>query len=117
MSKTYRRNDDDFEPRNRPGRRSARFQPPPTGAQVDLMLAEPHVRDVLESVLYGQGLALAPEIARRVRMNAEIVRPDQLRDQVLIVLADYRNHAWVSNTFRSEGERLHLATRILDCFK
>lgn len=53
------------------------------------------------------------EIGRRIRLNAEVVTPDRLRDQVLIVLADYRDHAWTYGQLKSEGRRVQLADLIL----
>lgn len=54
------------------------------------------------------------EIADRIVANAKIVgsgRP--LRDQVLIVLADYRTHSWVENALEGEGTRIRLADQIV----
>jgi hypothetical protein len=53
------------------------------------------------------------EIALRVRLNAELVGPDALRDQVLIVLNDYRDHAWTWGRLSSQSQRNALATRLL----
>ena len=54
------------------------------------------------------------EIARRIAANAELVSIEQLRDQILIVLADYRNHAWTYGQLKGEATRIHLAGRIMD---
>jgi hypothetical protein len=53
------------------------------------------------------------EIAKRIVMNARIVSRKDLKDQVLIVLADYRNHAWVGDKLAHEGKRLRLANAIM----
>jgi len=118
MSKTYRRNEDESEPRNARGRRSATFRPP-TDGEVQLELAEQRAKEVLDDVLHpiqGRRNPLPAEIARRVRQNAELVSGDVLRDQVLIVLADYRDHSYASPMFKVEGSRLQLADRLMDCF-
>lgn len=54
------------------------------------------------------------EIAKRIIANAKLVgRGPKLRDQVLIVLADYRDHAWTKGRLAREGERIALADLIL----
>jgi len=53
------------------------------------------------------------EIATRVAANAQIVGKRGLRDQVLIILADYRDHAWTRRALASEGKRMQLADQIM----
>ena len=58
---------------------------------------------------------LVAEIADRIVGNARIVEGSAaLLRQVLIVLADYRDHAWADGKLRSEGVRIQLADRILE---
>lgn len=73
---------------------------------------------VLDSALpdkidYGGGNPLPREIAGRVVANARIVGKKGLRDQVLVVLADYRTHSWAGNALSGEGSRLALADMIV----
>lgn len=41
----------------------------------------------------------------------------RLRDQVLIVLADYRDHAWTYGYLRAEAARVYLADLIMAGYK
>ena len=70
------------------------------------------IRHGIDEGLYTEN-PVPHEIAQRVRMNAEIVGPDALRDQVLIVLNDYRDHAWTWGRLSSQLQRNALATRLL----
>ena len=56
---------------------------------------------------------LPEEIAKRVVMNAQVVERKKLRDQILIILADYRNHSWAARAFEGEGTRQAVADQIL----
>jgi hypothetical protein len=57
---------------------------------------------------------LPEEIAHRVVMNAMlVVEKAELRDQILIVLADYRDHLWTGGKLAGEGTRQGLARQIL----
>ena len=57
---------------------------------------------------------LPEEIARRIVANFKIVGTRGLRDQILIVLADYRDHAWTEGKITSERYRQSLADEIMD---
>lgn len=59
--------------------------------------------------------SLAFEIADRIVDNAKLVGLGrELRKQVLIVLADYRDHDWANKSMASEAFRFHLMERILE---
>lgn len=55
---------------------------------------------------------LPEEIAKRIVDNAKIVS-DRLRDQVLIILADYRDHSWTRGALKREGVRIEIANLIM----
>lgn len=65
---------------------------------------------------------LAEEIAFRVVANVKLVAAgfgghkavDYLYNQVLLVLADYRNHTWARGTLHGEGARITLAGRVME---
>lgn len=54
------------------------------------------------------------EVARRVVSNAKLATSlSALRDQVLIILSDYRDHSWAEGRLKSEGIRLLCADAIM----
>lgn len=55
------------------------------------------------------------ELARRIEANAEIVKDRRrLTEQVLTVLADYRDHTWTYGTLKFEIVRIALANALVD---
>lgn len=56
---------------------------------------------------------LPEEIAKRIVMNALLVSRRALRDEVLVILADYCDHAWSKGAFDNERKRMQLADLIL----
>lgn len=56
---------------------------------------------------YYHAREISAEIAKRVAMNAAIVGEtrEALLPQILIVLADYREHAWTHTCFQKESAR------------
>ena len=55
------------------------------------------------------------EIARRIAANAELIQGRKaLTEQVLIVLADYRDHTWAYGTLKFEIVRIALANKLVD---
>ncbi len=68
---------------------------------------------VPDTIDYGRGNPLPREIAGRVVANARIVGRKGLRDQVLIVLADYRDHGWSGQALKGEATRIVLADAIV----
>lgn len=76
--------------------------------------AEAVLRNALPlTIEYGRSSPLPEEITNRVVANARIVGRRGLRDQVLIVLADYRYHSWTNHALEWEGVRLKLADQIV----
>ena len=84
--------------------------------------ADAVLREVLPNgeALYQAGCIAGPdnplafEIADRIVGNARIVEGSTaLLRQVLIVLADYQDHAWARGKLYTEGARIGLADRIL----
>lgn len=61
--------------------------------------------------------SLAHEIARRITENYKVVGMTGIYKQILLVLFDYRNHAWASKTLTTEGGRLTLAERIMEIIR
>ena len=57
--------------------------------------------------------SVAHEVAARIAENAKLVDKKKLRDQVLLVLADYHDHAFTAGKLKEEGKRLQLADMIL----
>jgi hypothetical protein len=57
---------------------------------------------------------LPHEIAKRIVKNFELVGLEKLRDQILIILADYRGHSYSGGKLKQEGTRIFLADRIVD---
>ncbi len=68
----------------------------------------------LPASINGQTNHLPKEIAHRIAANVPFVSNKAgLRDQALLVLADYRNHSWTEKRLAGEGTRLSLADSIL----
>jgi len=57
---------------------------------------------------------LPQEIAKRIVKNFELVGLEKLRDQILVILADYRDHSYGGGKLKQEGTRIFLANRIVD---
>ena len=70
-----------------------------------------HAADVIHQLV---GPKLEHEITGRVIQNARLVGLGrELQKQVLIVLADYHDHAWANKAMASETFRFNLMERIL----
>lgn len=65
--------------------------------------------------LHGVESPLPQEIAQRVLDNAKFVTKNKLRDEVLVILADYHDHAWVEGKLKTERTRLACADLIMKC--
>jgi hypothetical protein len=58
--------------------------------------------------------SLPEEIGVRIAENAKIVRNKKgLRDQILIVLADYHDHIYASGALSRESTRINIADAIM----
>lgn len=73
-----------------------------------------HIFDDGTSDYFNAKRTIPSEIADRVRANAEIVGKAKIRDQILIVLNDYRNHAWAPKILRGQPGRIVIADMILE---